>query len=702
MSTSLSRLSRASQSRSSRLRQVIPEDDIDEDAYDRMANQPFEMVDSARDAAIGKAANVRKAGTSMFSSLKATGESVAKSAKGVISGVASSASKVFTNVVSRPLKNMMGMVSDFMDFDYPLSTQAVQPVSQRFAPTFAYGEGLDNAIRVAGTPSSTPVVAPNLCSVPGDEMNIALIASTPSLLTTFDVDLTNSAGDALFTTPVNPKYCRATPGTGSPTYSLALFYPTVLAAVAAPFSHWRGTLRYYFKVIAPMFTSMRLIARFAPGVTGYAPNSDNLFTRVVDVQGPTEFTMEIPFIHPRFYARHSIGSLSIYLGNDLSASSTLTSMPVTTLVYVAASPDFCVFGQQLNYFIPEERVRYTAPELPATEPTLPDPGPLRSASRMRLRRPVLSGPPAVGKDAAHSGDVRAIFTKPFDPLVAGATSNPLPDVVHSTAVTSIVDVLRRPEQWVFGSPFMNTDVAEELLLTPNGVTNYNADGTSDYYFNTTSESNAHLPATSYTDTPIRFAGVSDYFRPTAMDHFACLFKYTRGGYRLRFFLNNKTGTRTTQLLYSVSKAPLNPAAIPSLTYGSGVPSPPAPLRAVTRLDYSDPLIQWTVLPQAVESSNSPGLLEIDMPYDSSSLYHTLGVPPTVVGMNQVWAENSTTALLSSWSGAFGMDAVDSIARSASDDLRFHFIRGVRPSRNFVGAGWAGLQNLDPETFCTYD
>jgi hypothetical protein len=288
----------------------------------------------------------------MSDSASSTGEQLSKSISGIVSGVTSSATDLLDTAVSIPLEAVSAVAEiGETGADRPLTVATVTTVLSA-TPDLTHSSGLDTSTRIALSQSKVPILIPEIGGTTDDEMSFAKLFSTPSLLTTFDADLGMPVGQLLLSLPVNPKWLpiQNPEDAGSPP---AVVYPTILAKASYPFSYWRGSMRYKFYCVASSFHSMRFRICFEPCADGIAlAFSEELFTRIVEIAGQTEFTVEVPFIFPQLYASHSIGQLNIYVASSMSNTSTLTTMPMTTLVYVAGGSDLVVKAPAPHFLIP--------------------------------------------------------------------------------------------------------------------------------------------------------------------------------------------------------------------------------------------------------------------------------------------------------------------------------------------------------------
>nr|QXV86480.1 structural polyprotein [Picornaviridae sp.] len=123
--------------------------------------------------------------------------------------------------------------------------------------------------------------------------------SEPCLLTIKEIPASAAAGTNILSIPVKP---GVMPFTSQYPYSIykALFH-TRLSFYAQMFSYWRGTIRYSFQITCSRFHSLRLKVYWSPSKLLDADRTNaEAFTisKVVDIEGETNFEMDIPWLQP--------------------------------------------------------------------------------------------------------------------------------------------------------------------------------------------------------------------------------------------------------------------------------------------------------------------------------------------------------------------------------------------------------------------
>jgi hypothetical protein len=121
---------------------------------------------------------------------------------------------------------------------------------------------------------------------PNDDMVIASIANRESYVTSFEWNHLQPAETTLFSMKVTPMISVAR-NDGS-------FQMTPSGFAAAPFTYWRGSMRYRFIVVASTFVKGRLRITYDPqyNTVGSLEYNTN-FTHIVDISQGRDFTLDV-------------------------------------------------------------------------------------------------------------------------------------------------------------------------------------------------------------------------------------------------------------------------------------------------------------------------------------------------------------------------------------------------------------------------
>lgn len=165
----------------------------------------------------------------------------------------------------------------------------------------------------------------------------------PSLLRTLTINSSTSQGTTITRIPVTPHYYPQ----GTIAGRSALF-KTRVGFLASLFSFWRGTMSYHFQVVCSKFHSLRLRVYWVPDSQVQSPtfaDASSSVNRVIDVQGETNFDIDVPWLN-YVWAHRAIrstyshnGFLQVDLLNPIVYPTT-NAPSVFVNVWVAAGPDF--------------------------------------------------------------------------------------------------------------------------------------------------------------------------------------------------------------------------------------------------------------------------------------------------------------------------------------------------------------------------
>jgi hypothetical protein len=207
--------------------------------------------------------------------------------------VVTGAGKIMTSGLASGLATaVLGMFG----LEKPVDVDAITRVSNVLAPDFTNCDVLDYSTPGGFKLNSKVDVLPNIGPFESDEMSIGYIKRIPSCCAQFTLTASGNA-----TIPVNP--CYTTNVTLNMPTPPNTWSPTILGALTSRFTFWRGTLRYTFYVTTCAFMTGRLRVRYAPASTiAGAAYSDDVCTRIIDLQTETEFCIEVPFVTNQIFA----------------------------------------------------------------------------------------------------------------------------------------------------------------------------------------------------------------------------------------------------------------------------------------------------------------------------------------------------------------------------------------------------------------
>lgn len=584
--------------------------------------------------------------------------------------------------------------------DKPTTVAAVTRTQPRTLTDLPQCSGLDQSVMLATAPPKSMPLIPELTSEHADEMSLASLSMTPSLLLNFAMSPSAITGATLVSIPVNPKwlpydmdgvsYNSPFPGT---------LYPTVLSKAAVPFSYWRGTMRYKLYFFCTSFHTARISVTFVPltgisGVPSPVPVTDTM-TRFVDIAGDTEADFDIPFSFPNLYARHAIGTLVISVATPISELSTTAPAPIYASVYVSSGSDI-VYKQLSNQLlIPRSAFGFVESPIPPVVP--------------------------------HSNP-RADFATAFDPIYSRALSNTVTDPSFHDSFGSVADVVHQPV--LFGSsiqPPSGTTVYYTGTPTTAQQYSFSTLGPTVLYANASTSNAAVATTTTVWGFSITLSGApgnplndnatptGTYYIPPSI-HFADSYKFQRGGFRVKMLSYNKLDTSVLRTVQDVLWPQSEVNASPAIDY----PLPP-PYYGPISTPY---LTSGALQGRPDQHCGPPTTLitldytsEIEVPMSTHALFRTTGTPTRIVqsppgippsGLSTFPVDSSAEWItIKGVLSPTGM-LVDRLYSSLADGFRFHYIKGPRSSFLVRGSliigptiNPAGAPSVDVESTVSY-
>lgn len=542
----------------------------------------------------------------------------------------------------RPISALTGIAARAIGFDMPTDLRAPEIAVVRYAPTFSFSSGLDTSQLLARNPAQKLAVSPGL--TPGyDEDDLASLASIPSLLEHgYTWRASNDVGFRIFSLPLNPKYCsyQNTPRADE-------HEPTIASKVTLPFSYWRGTLRYWIYISGPALykSRVKLSVRYATDVAAAPlPITDgDSPSKIFEVQGCGVIAVSVPFCFPQPFAAESIGRLEMQLLNPPLPAGDNVNANVNLAVYFSCAPDLELYGQSGEYYIPVD---------------------------------CGSGPPpeALMAEAVPEYDPRS--EPPGAPIGADYTVA-IPDATYAPVrMRRLSELLRCPE--LFSSRITGgITLPTSLTLTPRVVTSMFGwiASVRPFSYSLPTLANGFMPPSTFpmvptsnpTDVALQRIINNNFIGYGALDHFADLFRFQRGGLRTKFYITDGRYIRA-----HVPPMSTLSAGIPLLTNGmtGGGQRPFLP-------SSEDTDTISTCQPGALLFPSNQWA-ELEVPFRSRMLY----IPTRDLSLARgVWADASSPSgeHVVQLRATNGTEIVSEIWRSAADDFRFHYVCGPRRS-----------------------
>lgn len=189
-----------------------------------------------------------------------------------------------------------------------------------------------------------------------DEMTIKSIACRESYLTSFDWNQVSTAETLLWNSEVSPVLWAENAN--------ELHFPAT-AFAALPFTHWRGTMKFRFQVVASAFHKGRIKITYDPSYPLTNEYNTN-YTHIVDLAKEKDFTIDIGWGQERSMIEHrdptvddipykatalgadpglkANGIISVYVVNELTTPNVTPDNDVEVNVFVSMGEDFEVFN----------------------------------------------------------------------------------------------------------------------------------------------------------------------------------------------------------------------------------------------------------------------------------------------------------------------------------------------------------------------
>lgn len=132
----------------------------------------------------------------------------------------------------------------------------------------------------------------------GDELAISKIAGKETYLTQFTWNFTQGADTSLFHIHVTPLLYAL-----HPTYTVTrAVYPTALAYASAPFTYWRGSLKFRFEVICSKFHRGRIRIMYDPASVPTVGDFNKNYQEVLDLDSNTDLEVTVNWGIPEIAA----------------------------------------------------------------------------------------------------------------------------------------------------------------------------------------------------------------------------------------------------------------------------------------------------------------------------------------------------------------------------------------------------------------
>jgi len=215
----------------------------------------------------------------------------------------------------------------------------------------------DGVMKLTMDVKQETTIDPSTVSAAGDDMDLVALAKRESYIATFSWPIQAAHGSDICHARVCPSMYVQGPGAQYPELHL-----TPAAWVCVPFSYWRGTMKFRFKVLASNFHKGRLRISYDPVYSENVSSFNSVHNYIVDISESKDFTVHIgwasnkPYLEcgtlseimysPVTIASTNLienGTIKIEVFNKLTAPD-VSSDQVTILMFASMCDDFEVFG----------------------------------------------------------------------------------------------------------------------------------------------------------------------------------------------------------------------------------------------------------------------------------------------------------------------------------------------------------------------
>jgi hypothetical protein len=179
-------------------------------------------------------------------------------------------------------------VAKALGYSKPTTMEDTKIVKPLPAGTFAVCDGVDTCAKLTVDSKQEATIDPRVVGLDGtDELEITSIATRESYLTQFPWGISEAPDSLLFETWVTPcmwDYVMK-PGPDE-------IHFTACGYASAPFTHWRGSMKYRFQVVASNFHKGRIKVVYDPH--GFQTDEFNTnYTHILDIAEEKDFTVEV-------------------------------------------------------------------------------------------------------------------------------------------------------------------------------------------------------------------------------------------------------------------------------------------------------------------------------------------------------------------------------------------------------------------------
>lgn len=259
---------------------------------------------------------------------------------------------------SEQVSSMVADVARAFGFSRPASTEPTTNVSQLFMGNMANANVSDGVQKLTMDVKQETTIDPaTVCASSTDDMDLRALAMRESYVATYLWDNTMPFGTLILNARVCPSMYVDGPG------AIPEKHMTPSAWVCVPFTYWRGSMKFRFKVLASSFHRGRIRITYDPvyALTGAPFNT--VYNRVIDIGDTKDFTVKIGWASNKSYLEcgtltedmHSAipitptnlienGTIRLEVLTELTVPDSTVIQPVQILMFTSMCEDFEVFG----------------------------------------------------------------------------------------------------------------------------------------------------------------------------------------------------------------------------------------------------------------------------------------------------------------------------------------------------------------------
>jgi len=301
-----------------------------------------------------------------------------KKRPGNIETLASTASRVADRVSALPLIgeagkagklvfDAAGAVASMFGWSKPIDPEFTTEVQLFTSKNMTNFNG-DHKGRVMALDFKNAVNVPeDVFNTSEDEMAFKYLSTMPTYVHRFKFESVNLQGTKLMALPVDATICDKKDVAGHP--NTVARYETNLSYLCGLGTHWRGGLKYNFKIVKTPFHSGRLRFTWVPGapedIAVDTVDLDKCYSKIVDLREKSEVDFEIPYSYnvpwkpcekgtTPYGARlnwtavpQPMGTLFVTVVNSLRAPPTCAPS-VEILVFISGGDDFQIAAPSLR------------------------------------------------------------------------------------------------------------------------------------------------------------------------------------------------------------------------------------------------------------------------------------------------------------------------------------------------------------------